>query len=82
MYVFPFTHDEPGIDAQQPCYHINFDITLVGDSDVVVAELCRRAGWELEHEMIPADQKVITAPYEDWEPECTWHVVPQTKTNT
>ncbi|KAI9819748.1 MAG: NAD-dependent histone deacetylase sir2 [Phylliscum demangeonii] len=38
--------------------HVNFDIELLGDCDVVVAELCRRAGWSLVHEMIPRDQVV------------------------
>jgi NAD-dependent histone deacetylase SIR2 len=38
--------------------HVNFDIDLLGPCDVIVAELCRRAGWDLEHEMIPKDQKV------------------------
>lgn len=38
--------------------HVNFDIDLLGACDVIVAELCRRAGWDLEHEMIPKDQKV------------------------
>jgi NAD-dependent histone deacetylase SIR2 len=31
---------------------------MLGDCDVVVAELCRRAGWELKHEMVPRGQKV------------------------
>jgi NAD-dependent histone deacetylase SIR2 len=31
---------------------------MLGDCDVVVSELCRRAGWALKHEMIPADEKV------------------------
>lgn len=38
--------------------HVNFDIDLLGPCDVIVAELCRRAGWDLSHEMIPKDQKV------------------------
>lgn len=38
--------------------HIEFDIDLVGDCDIVVSELCRRAGWDLTHEMIPKDEKV------------------------
>ncbi len=42
----------------QPVSHVDFDIELLGDCDVVVAELCRRAGWKLEHEMIPENQKV------------------------
>ena len=31
---------------------------MMGDCDVVVAELCRRAGWDLKHEMIPERQVV------------------------
>jgi len=38
------------------CSHIDFDIEMNGDCDVVVAELCRRAGWDLKHEMLPKDQ--------------------------
>lgn len=38
--------------------HVNFDVDMLGDCDVVVAELCRRAGWELEHEMVSQDQNV------------------------
>lgn len=38
--------------------HVNFDIDLLGDCDVVVAELCRRAGWDLRHEMVPRGQVV------------------------
>jgi NAD-dependent histone deacetylase SIR2 len=37
----------------QPIHHINFDINLLGDCDVIVAELARRAGWTLTHKMIP-----------------------------
>ena len=38
--------------------HIEFDIDMLGDCDVVVSELCRRAGWDLQHEMIPDPQRV------------------------
>ena len=44
--------------SRDPCSHISFDIELMGDCDVVVAELCRRAGWNLKHEMIPKNQTV------------------------
>jgi NAD-dependent histone deacetylase SIR2 len=50
--------DETNQVSMQPVSHIEFDIDLLGDCDVVVAELCRRAGWELQHEMIPSDQKI------------------------
>jgi len=35
---------------------VNFDIELIGSCDDIVAELSRRAEWELKHEMIPDDQ--------------------------
>ncbi|ERS95960.1 hypothetical protein HMPREF1624_07495 [Sporothrix schenckii ATCC 58251] len=44
--------------SRTPVNHINFDIDLLGDCDVVVSELCRVAGWSLEHEMIPANQQI------------------------
>ncbi|OIW25159.1 SIR2-domain-containing protein [Coniochaeta ligniaria NRRL 30616] len=44
--------------SRTPVGHVNFDIDLLGDCDVVVAELCRRLGWELDHEMVPGDQRV------------------------
>lgn len=44
--------------SRTPVAHHNFDVDLLGDCDVVVAELCRRAGWDLRHEMIPADQRI------------------------
>lgn len=44
--------------SREPVSHVEFDIELLGDCDVVVAELCRRAGWGLKHEMIPDDHKV------------------------
>jgi NAD-dependent histone deacetylase SIR2 len=42
----------------QPIHHINFDINLLGDCDDVVAELARRAGWDLQHKMIPQGQRI------------------------
>ena len=38
--------------SREPCKHVEFDIDLLGDCDTVVQELCRRAGWDLRHEMI------------------------------
>jgi NAD-dependent histone deacetylase SIR2 len=43
--------------SRTPVSHVNFDVDMLGDCDVVVAELCRRAGWDLKHEMVPADQR-------------------------
>jgi len=45
----------------EPVKHVNFDIDLLGPCDVVVSELCRRAGWDLRHEMIPKGQVVDVA---------------------
>lgn len=39
--------------SREAIEHVNFDVQLLGDCDDVVFELCRRAGWELKHEMIP-----------------------------
>lgn len=44
--------------SRQAVSHINFDIDLLGDCDVVVAELCRQLDWPLVHEMVPVDQKI------------------------
>ncbi|KAI4164040.1 MAG: hypothetical protein LQ342_002275 [Letrouitia transgressa] len=38
--------------SREPCQHIDFDIDMLGDCDTVVTELCRRAGWDLQHDMI------------------------------
>ncbi|KAI0898939.1 SIR2-domain-containing protein [Annulohypoxylon nitens] len=46
--------------SRTPVSHINFDIDLLGDCDVVIAELCRRAGWELKHKMVPPGQVINT----------------------
>jgi NAD-dependent histone deacetylase SIR2 len=49
----------------EPIRHVEFDIQLLGSCDDVVRELCRRAGWELKHEMIPenvAPPKVTQVP--------------------
>lgn len=44
--------------SRTPVSHVNFDIDLLGDCDIVVSELCRRAGWDLKHEMIPEGQVI------------------------
>lgn len=44
--------------SRTPVSHVNFDVDMLGDCDVVVAELCRRLEWELNHDMVPKDQKV------------------------
>jgi NAD-dependent histone deacetylase SIR2 len=50
--------------SREPVAHIDFDVDMLGDCDVVVAELCRRVGWKLEHEMIPKKQKVEVEAHE------------------
>ncbi|EEP80525.1 hypothetical protein UREG_05367 [Uncinocarpus reesii 1704] len=50
--------------SRTPVSHIDFDIDMLGDCDVVVSELCQRAGWDLKHEMIPPQQKVEIQPEE------------------
>jgi len=35
--------------SREPVRHINFDIQLLGYCDVVVEELCHRAGWSIPH---------------------------------
>ena len=59
----------------QPCSHANFDIDLLGDCDTVVTELCRRAGWDLQHEMIVPDEKVDVQLKEGYESRFSFKVV-------
>lgn len=61
--------------SPQPVSHTGFDIDLLGDCDVVVSELCRRAGWNLQHHMIPADEKVEITPLEGHESRHVFKVV-------
>ena len=47
-------HDVPQIVINKtPITHMQFDVQLLGDSDTIVAELCRKLGWELEHSQLP-----------------------------
>lgn len=59
----------------QPCSHANFDIDLLGDCDAVVTELCRRAGWDLQHEMILQDEKVDVQLNEGYESRFSFNVI-------
>ncbi|KAE8440895.1 hypothetical protein EG329_006341 [Mollisiaceae sp. DMI_Dod_QoI] len=58
--VVPYlpTHIPQMYISRTPVSHVNFDIDMLGDCDIVVAELCRRAGWDLQHDMIPEEQVV------------------------
>ena len=44
--------------SRTPVSHVNFDVDLLGDCDVVVQELCRRAGWDLKHPMVKEDAEI------------------------
>lgn len=55
--------------------HVNFDVDMLGDCDVVVAELSRRAGWELKHEMVSQDQDVEIELQDGHESRYTFRVV-------
>ena len=53
--------------SREACAHVDFDVDLLGDCDVVVAELCWRAGWELRHEMVPEGREVDVRRVEGYE---------------
>ena len=38
--------------SKSRCSHIDFDIEFNGECDVVMAELARRLGWDLKHDMV------------------------------
>lgn len=38
--------------SRDPVKHINFDVTLLGDCDLITEELSRRAHWDLQHKML------------------------------
>ena len=61
--------------SRTPVSHINFDIDLLGDCDVVVSELCRRAGWDLQHDMVPPNQQVNIQLEEGYESRHHFQVV-------
>lgn len=61
--------------SREPCSHANFDIDLLGDCDAVVTELCRRAGWDLQHEMIVHDEKVDVQLKEGYDSRFSFKVI-------
>ncbi|KAK3068716.1 NAD-dependent histone deacetylase sir2 [Teratosphaeriaceae sp. CCFEE 6253] len=63
--------------SREPIEHVNFDVQLLGDCDLVVYELCRRAGWKLRHEMIPKGLEVQVEPVEG--STYRWAVTPAIK---
>lgn len=62
--------------SREPIEHVNFDVQLLGNCDDVVFELCRRAGWELKHEMISKDCAVSVEPLEA--SEYRWRIASRT----
>lgn len=48
---------------------------MLGDCDVVVSELCRRAGWDLKHEMIPEREKVEVVKEEGYDSRYIFKIV-------
>lgn len=62
-------------DKIQPVSHVDFDVDMLGDCDVVVAELSRRAGWELKHEMVLQDQDVEVQLQDGHESRYTFQVI-------
>ena len=62
--------------GREPCRHIEFDVQLIGDCDAVVWELARRAGWGLEHEMVPeGGMRLVVEAVEGGEGKGWWRVV-------
>lgn len=68
--------------SRDPIHHINFDINLLGDCDVIVAELARRAGWTLNHKMIPDGQTTEVAEVKDAEHTYSVKVASPVQTTT
>lgn len=66
LVPFLYPHIPQIYISRTPVNHHNFDIDLLGDCDVVVAELCRRAGWDLSHEMVPEDQVIEVTTESGW----------------
>ncbi|CAG9943892.1 unnamed protein product [Clonostachys rosea f. rosea IK726] len=52
--------------SRQAVNHINFDIDLLGDCDIVVTELCKQLHWPFKHEMVPADQNIYVSDVEGY----------------
>ncbi|KAI9800092.1 MAG: hypothetical protein M1825_004274 [Sarcosagium campestre] len=72
----PFIHppilSADRVSYSKPISHVTFDIDLLGDCDVIVTELCRRARWNLEHEMIDKSLKIDVVPDEQQEARYTF----------
>ncbi|KAI5264098.1 SIR2-domain-containing protein [Aureobasidium subglaciale] len=64
--------------SKEAADHINFDITLLGYCDDVVAELAKRAGWKIEHENVNKEELVATPGIKTGH----WNIGPATSTTT
>ncbi|KAI8988052.1 DHS-like NAD/FAD-binding domain-containing protein [Mycotypha africana] len=57
-------HSVPQILVNRtPITHMTFDIQLLGDSDVIVPELCRMLKWDLKHPKLPGGSALSTESY-------------------
>lgn len=58
----------------QRAKHINFDVTLLGDCDVIVEELSKRLKWDLHHHMLRhQDAQAVEEDHE----AAVWRVSPK-----
>ncbi|KAI9670529.1 MAG: NAD-dependent histone deacetylase sir2 [Alyxoria varia] len=62
-------------NPRQRVRHIQFDVTLLGDCDVIVSELAKRAGWNLKHPWVLNGQG--TDLHEIDHDMSVWRVAPQ-----
>jgi NAD+-dependent protein deacetylase SIR2 len=62
--------------SRDPVNHIEFDIELLGDCDQIVTELCRRAGWDFNHEMVSPGQVLEANPYSETS-TTRWRMTPK-----
>ena len=51
--------------SRDPAPHINFDISLIGYCDDIVAELARRAGWSINHELFNSKARARVIAFDD-----------------
>lgn len=48
---------------------------MLGDCDTIITELCRRAGWDLQHEMIAKDSCIDVQLREGYESRFSFKLV-------
>ncbi|KAH0292702.1 SIR2-domain-containing protein, partial [Aureobasidium sp. EXF-3399] len=61
--------------SREPADHINFDITLLGYCDDVVAELAKRAGWTIDHAKVTTSSLTATPGVKTGQ----WNIEPPTE---